>query len=322
MNILDHIKRFPGGLMVVPMFVTALINTFCPSVLQIGGPTTGLFTAKGTMAVIGIILFITGSQFKLEQFGMTLKRGGVLCIAKVCIGFAAGLFVLRLFGQDGFWGISAVAFTVAMVSTNPGVYIALAEQYGDGADKAAFGLLNVVAVPATPILVMGAASGAGIDYMSVVATLTPFVIGMIVGNLDPKIRGLMAPGTPIALPFLGFCFGASVNLRDAALAGISGLVLAAAFLIINVGIMLAVDRLVLRRPGYASVATCSVAGISVVVPSMLAASDPIYLPYVGAATAQLAMTMVITSFAAPWITKAVVGLWGDQELASQSAVAG
>lgn len=310
MNILGVIKKVPGGMMIVPMFATALINTFFPDVLKLGGPTM-LFTAKGTMVIIGLILFITGSQFRISQIGITLKRGAALCVAKIIIGFLSGWLILSYFGLDGFWGISAVALVSAMVSCNPGVYIALSEQYGDDADKAVFGLLNVIAVPATPILIIGMTSGTGLDLMQIVVVLIPFILGIILGNLDPQIRMLMAPATPVTLPFLGFCFGASVNLYSALNAGLAGIMLTIIYLLVNVLLMLFVDRAILRRPGYASVATCSVAGISVVVPSILAGSQPAFAPYVEAATSQLALVMVLTSFAVPWLTSRAVRLFGD-----------
>lgn len=306
MNILGRIQKIPGGLMIVPMFLTALVNTFFPQALQIGGLTTALFTAKGTLTVIGMIMFLTGAQFRVNEIGMTLKRGGAICAGRLLIGYVAAWLVIRCFGLDGFWGISAMAFTVAMVSTNPGVYMALVNQYGDGVDRAAFGLLNIIAVPAAPILIMDAASGAGIDYMSVLSTLAPFLIGMLFGNLDVKLRQLLAPALPVMLPFLGFCFGASINLMAAAASGIPGLILTAIYIIVNVPFMFLLDRHILRRPGYGAVATCSVAGISVVVPMMLGAGNPAYAPYVEAATAQLAMAVVFTSFATPWITGRIV----------------
>lgn len=211
MNILGCVKKIPGGLMIVPMFVTALINTFFPEALKLGGPTS-LFTAKGTMVVIGLILFITGSQFRLNQLGMTLKRGAALCLAKLAIGFLAGWLVLSWFGLDGFWGISAVALISAMGS--------------------------------------------------------------------------------------------------ALTAGMAGILLTLIFLIVNVALMLLVDRAILRRPGYAAVSTCSVAGISVVVPTILAASQPAFAPCAEAATSQLALVMVLSPFAIPWITSQVVKRWG------------
>lgn len=43
MNILGTMKRFPAGVMVIPLICGCLVNTLCPEVLKIGGFTTGLF---------------------------------------------------------------------------------------------------------------------------------------------------------------------------------------------------------------------------------------------------------------------------------------
>lgn len=59
--ILKHMQKVPGGLMIVPMLITAIINTVWPEALQIGGSTTGAFST-GTMTIIGIVLVISGSR--------------------------------------------------------------------------------------------------------------------------------------------------------------------------------------------------------------------------------------------------------------------
>lgn len=320
MNIMGLMQKIPGGLMLVPMILTAAINTFFPSLLQIGDPTTATFTAKGTMTVIGIILFISGSQFKIKEIPQALKRGGALCLAKITIGFAASILVFHFFGKEGFLGISALSFVVIISSCNPGVYMALVNQYGDNIDRAAFGLLNVVAVPALPILIMGASSGGEINYMSIVATLAPFIVGMLFGNLDVKIAALMAPGTPIILVFMGFCFGASVNLFTAAQAGLSGILAGALYLLFTIPFFLFVDKAILRRPGYASIACPSVAGISVSVPSIICALMPEYQPFLEAATAQAALAMVVTCIAAPFVTKWVVDKFGSAKNRNEIAI--
>lgn len=316
LDIMKLVNKVPGGLMLVPMIVTAIINTFCPAVLKIGDPTTAIFTAKGTMTAIGMILFIGGSQFKLNELADALKRGGVYCLVKIVIGFATSIFVFKFFGLEGFWGISALSLVVVMSSCNPGVYMALVNQYGDNIDRAAFGLLNVVAVPALPILILSASSGNGINWMSIVATLAPFVIGMILGNLDKKIAVILAPGTPIMLIFMGFCFGASVNLFSAAKAGLAGILVGIIYIVVTIPIALLVDRGILHRPGYAGVAYSSVAGISVSVPAVIASIMPMYKPYAEIATAQAALAMVVTCIAAPIITKWAVDKYGSAKTVS------
>ena len=76
-NIHEHsgaYTKIPGGLLIVPMLLAAIINTMLPSLFQIGDPTTALFTSKGTMVLIGMILFISGTQLDLSQLLVTLKE--------------------------------------------------------------------------------------------------------------------------------------------------------------------------------------------------------------------------------------------------------
>ena len=49
--ILNWIKKVPGGLLLVPMVIVAIINTFCPNLVKIGGATEFLFTNTCTMYV-------------------------------------------------------------------------------------------------------------------------------------------------------------------------------------------------------------------------------------------------------------------------------
>ena len=307
---LKMIQKIPGGLMIVPMLVVALINTVAPGTLQIGTATTGAFTSAGTMTVIGIILVISGSQLKVAQLAGALKRGGVLCIVKILLGFAVNYLVLSVFGAQGFFGISALALVVAMSSCNPGVYMALIQDFGDTLDKAVFGLLNVIAVPALPLLIMSIGAGGAFDPMTIVAMIVPFLVGMLLGNIDDAFTKLLAPGTPICLIFLGCCFGSNINLLNAVAAGPSGVLLSALYLLVNIPLFLLTDRVLIRRPGYAGVAMSSVAGVACSAPAIIVAAMPQYGPYVEAATSQLALAVVITSFAAPYITKAVVSKFG------------
>ena len=151
--ILKHMQKVPGGLMIVPMLITAIINTIWPEALQIGGSTTGAFST-GTMTIIGIVLVISGSQLKLSQLAACLKRGGVLCLVKILLGFAAFFIVQAIWGIDGVAGMSLLALVIAFSSCNPGVYLALINDYGDTTDKTVLGLMSLVSVPALPLLIL------------------------------------------------------------------------------------------------------------------------------------------------------------------------
>ncbi|MCZ4141671.1 hypothetical protein BZG17_28090, partial [Escherichia coli] len=77
MNILGSVKKVPGGLLIVPMMLAAVVNTVFPQFFQMGDPTTALFTSKGTMVLIGMILLVSGTQLNLRKLPVTLKRAGV-----------------------------------------------------------------------------------------------------------------------------------------------------------------------------------------------------------------------------------------------------
>lgn len=304
-------NKVPGGLLIIPLVITAVINTIFPSALAIGSLTTAMFTSTGTLTIAGLLIFIAGTQLKVEQLGAVIKRGGVLIIVKLLICIVTCTLFIKWFGLDGVLGISAVAFCAAMCSTNPGVYMALVSKYGDETDLVNFAVLNILSMQVIPIAIIASATGTSFNAMEIVAILVPFILGIVLGNLDPVIRKVMGAGTPILLPFLGFCFGSTVNLISAFKNGLAGIALSVIVLVINVVILVAADKLILRRPGYAFAASCAIAGIACSVPQMLAASnEELYGQYVSSSVATIALAMLITSLVVPFITKWTVKKWG------------
>ncbi len=84
MPIMRAINRVPGGLMVVPLFIGMLINTFTPNLLKIGGFTEGLSSA-GYNTVLGMYLFTVGTKMTLNAAPRMLKRGFGIMGAKIGI---------------------------------------------------------------------------------------------------------------------------------------------------------------------------------------------------------------------------------------------
>lgn len=64
MNIISTVSKFPGGMMVIPLLIGAVIHTFCPQILQIGSFTTAAFTNAGLPAIMGFQLFCIGCNLK------------------------------------------------------------------------------------------------------------------------------------------------------------------------------------------------------------------------------------------------------------------
>lgn len=322
MKILKFLDRIPGGIILVPMLVTALINTFCPAVLQAGGITTKLFSGYATQSFIGVLLFLAGSQLAVRDVGAAFKRGGVLLLARILIAVIVSVAYLKAFGTDGILGVSAMTVCVFMCSLNPGTFLATAAQHGDKYDMPAFGLYNLMVVPAVPTIILGMAEGAPFDYMSLITTIAPFVLGMILGNLDPDMKQLFSTATRPMLFFLGFTFGANVDLIGAARNLPIGLLISAVYCVIYMTLLLLVDRKVLRQPGYGSMSTCSIAGASIAMPPVIVQTLPQYADHVAAATAQIACAVLITTVLCVFATNFVLKKYGDSPLRAAMAHGG
>ena len=314
MDILGKVNKVPGGIMIVPMLITAMINTFAPALLKIGGPTTAAFSGAGAMATIGMLLFVAGSQTKYSDLGTVCARGGLLVIVRLAVAYIGAWLTLKFFGMNGICGASVLAVTISLASCNPGVYAGLMQSYGDSVDKSAMGILNLIAVPATPLVILGIADGTGFDYMSAVASFVPFTLGMILANADEKVRKLFSTATPVILFFLGCCLGASINLKALSGAGMANVVLIGLIICVFLPIMITADKLILKRPGYAAVAATCLGGLSVVAPRVIGERLPQYQAYVESATAQMAVTLVFCIFIFPYITKFAVNRFGSGSL--------
>ena len=309
-------KKVPGGSLLIPMFLVAIINTIFPNLLaSFGGMTTALFKT-GTMAFAGAILFFTGATIKVNTLGTVLKRCGVLTLMKFAIAFGFGFLFVKLFGAEGFAGITAVAFVTCICSCNPGVFMGLASDYGEPGDMGNFAMMNIVSMPCWPMLILAAAAGLKFNVMDIITVFVPFLLGMLLGNIDPNFAKVVGPATGALIPLMGCCFGASLNLVTAAKAGLAGILLSILYLVINVPLMLFADRVITKRPGYAAVAWCSVAGIAMTVPGMASGIEE-YSSTIGVASAQIGLCMIITCIVSPFLTKWVVDMWGSPKVPSK-----
>lgn len=235
---------------------------------------------------------------------------------KLAIAFGFGFLYVFLFGNEGIFGITAVAFVTCICSCNPGVFVGLVSDYGEPEDMGNFAMMNIVTMPCFALLILATSAGVEFNWMEIVTVFIPFLLGMFFGNIDPNFNKVVGPAVPACIPFMGCCFGASLNLIAALEAGVSGLILSVLFIILNVPLMLFADKVISGRPGYCSVAWCSVAGIAMTVPTMLS-TIPQFTPYLSVAGAQIALCMILTSIASPFLTMWVVDRWGSPKVPSK-----
>ena len=291
--IMRFLKKIPAGMMVVPMLLGAIINTFLPEVTNIGSFTTAVFTSAGANTAIGIQLFCLGTTLRVRDMGGVVKRGGVLLISKFVIGAAIGIVVGKVFGPTGVLGLSSLAIISAVTNSNGSIYLALMNSYGDTVDQAAMPLLAINDGPMLTMIAMG---------IALVAAIGPILVGMILGNIDKDLSDFLAPAGTILLPFVGFCLGAGMNLTNIAKGGAQGILLGLVTCLIGGAFIVLCDRFISRRPGYAGWAVATTAGNAVAVPAVIAEADPSWAQWADVATSQVAASAILTAILVPIIT--------------------
>ena len=139
--------------------------------------------------------------------------------------------------------------------------------------------------------------------VQILSLLLPFLLGVLLGNLDEDIRRVFAGGGAMILPFLGFQFGSTINLLEAFRMLPQGLLLSLVFFLITILPSYCFERRVLRRPGYVSVASSSLAGVALAIPTMAAQANPALEAYAGNTVATLAFVLTATNILCPFLTR-------------------
>ncbi|MBS46149.1 MAG: hypothetical protein CMH83_23835 [Nocardioides sp.] len=125
-SILRTLGKIPGALLIVPLFLAAVINTFFPQVLDIGSFTSALFR-DGAVPLIGMFFFVMGSQIQVRSVGSSLEKGIVMLLGKYAAAIAVGLGVAYLTPDGTLFGLVPLAIIAAMGNSNGALYIALTE---------------------------------------------------------------------------------------------------------------------------------------------------------------------------------------------------
>lgn len=297
MDIKKTIERVPGGMMVVPLIIGAIINTFWPAVLEIGGFITPLLKS-GSSTLIGLFLFCTGASINFKSAGIAVKRGIMVSISKIGIGAIVGILVMKIFGREGILGLSYLAVISGMTNGNGGLYAALTSEFGDENDRAATAVIVINSGPFIALIILGMSGSASVPIMSFIAIVLPILIGMLAGNLDQELRKMFSVGGTMVIPFFSFALGANLDLKMLIVGGIPGIILGLVTVFLGGYFNVKVDRFS-GGTGVAGASISSVAGNAVATPMAVAMVDPSLYKMAVIATPQVMAAMITTALITP-----------------------
>ncbi|MFL0580987.1 2-keto-3-deoxygluconate permease [Solibacillus silvestris] len=318
-----NLERIPGGMMVVPLLTAALINTFFPDLLRIGGFTQALFV-DSVPVLAALYLLTAGAQLNMKSFGVSLAKGTTLLLIKWGVAIVFTLIAYIFAGPNGLWlGLAPLAIIAAMSNSNGIVYMAVASQYGNKEDKAAYSVLVLNDGPLLTMVSLAIFGAMGfVDGMfsaaAFITVLLPLVVGIIIGNTDMELRDMLVKGSEIIIPFLSFALGMGINLRNVIEGGASGILLGVLTVVFTGGVAYLIFKFIGWNP-IIGAAEGTTAGNAVMVPGVIAAANASFASVAPLATVQVAASAVTTAVLIPIVLTILVKYTNVQKSVEKDA---
>ena len=297
MKIKRGIERIPGGMVIVPLALGALIATFAPGTAQFFGSFTGaLFT--GALPILAVFYVCMGATIPFETLPQVAGKGGVLLAAKVAMGVAAALVLGHFLGTAPVTdaacspGFPRWRWWCAINDTNGGLYMALMGRYGTPQDMGAYSVMSLESGPFITMMTLGGLLA--FPWQTLLGAILPLLAGIALGNLDREMRDFLGKAAPALIPFFAFAIGSSLNLSQVWQAGLLGIALGVrACWWCPACVMFAADR-ISGGKGVAGLAAAATAGNAAAVPALVAAANPAYAAAAPSATVLVAASVVVT----------------------------
>lgn len=299
------VEKAPGGMMIAPMAAGSLIATIAPGTGAFFGSFTGALFS-GALPILAVFYVCLGATISFDSLPRVLRRGGVLLASKIAVGFGAAILLGRLLGEKPvgngwFAGLSTLAVVAALNDTNGGLYMALAAQYGRAEDAGAYSLMSLESGPFLTMVTLGLAGLSAFPWQTLLGGILPLATGIALGNLDRDLREFLGRAAPALIPFFAFALGSTLDLRKLAQAGLLGVLLGLAVVVVSGSVLIAADKLT-GGTGTAGLAAASTAGNAAAVPAIVAAANPAYREAAAPATVLVAASVVVTALAVPLAT--------------------
>ena len=306
------LSKIPGALMIIPLLLGATINTFAPGVLNVGSFASALFR-DGTGALLGLFFFCMGAQINFKQTSATLVKGAAILTGKAFAGGVIGVLIAFYMPEGTLWGLTPLAVIAGMTNSNSALFVALTKQFGNSSDRGSVSVISLNDGPFITLIILGTAGLAAFPLEMLIGCLLPLFLGFLVGNASETARKFLSSGEALLIPFLGFAVGRGIDFSMLLHAGLQGVVLGIATVIISgvaAILFLQIVFIITRRPRatrnvISAAAEASVAGNAVATPAAVALLDPSYQAIVPAATSQVAGAVIVTALLVPVLVVAV-----------------
>jgi 2-keto-3-deoxygluconate permease len=306
MKIMKTMEKIPGGLMLVPLFLGAIIHTVAPkSGEYFGSFTNGLMT--GTVPILAVWFFCMGAGINIKATGTVLRKSGTLVLTKIAVAWGVAFIAAQLLPEGGiktgfFAGLSVLAIISTMDMTNGGLYASIMQQYGSKEEAGAFVLMSLESGPLVTMMILGTTGLAAFQPHTFVGAVLPFLVGFVLGNLDHDFHDFFSKATHTMIPFFGFALGNSIDLTVIAKTGLFGILLGILVIIVTGIPLMLTDKFIGGGNGTAGLAASSTAGAAVANPMIIASMKPEFMPIAQSATALVAASVIVTSILVPILT--------------------
>ena len=294
-------SSIPGANILVPLLLGCLLNTLFPDLFKTLGSFTLGMTQQGAGPLVGAFLLIVGTTISFKSAPAAAARGAIIIAVKQIVVVAMSLLILYVF-NDNLFGISAMVMLAACTGANNAMYAGLMGTMGNEAERGAVAITTLVVGPPVTMIVLGAAGQAPIGW-SLVGAILPIVVGIILGNLFPSFKKMMAPALSAIIVLVFFAMGSTMTFGQLINGGLPGILLGVICSVIFAIPVIAVDKLT-AGTGVAGAAISSCAGANVATPAAMASVNGAM--YGGAvlatATAQVAACAIVTAILTPLVT--------------------
>ncbi len=287
-------SSIPGANILVPLLLGCLLNTLFPDLFKTLGSFTLGMTQQGAGPLVGAFLLIVGTTISVKSAPAAAARGAIIIAVKQIVVVAVSLLILYVF-NDNLFGISAMVMLAACTGANNAMYAGLMGTMGNEAERGAVAITTLVVGPPVTMIVLGAAGQAPIGWS--------LVGGIILGNLFPSFKKMMAPALSAIIVLVFFAMGSTMTFGQLINGGLPGILLGVICSVVFAIPVIAVDKLT-GGTGVAGAAISSCAGANVATPAAMASVNGAM--YGGAvlatATAQVAACAIVTAILTPLVT--------------------